>query len=368
MLKGDNETNGSTPPYYGFSAEWNGGMLEIGDYQKNSANTTTCAAFRVKDAAFLQVNNAYVENYGTYCDNSFHYWVSHNGRVNLRGVMPSNLAAWYNKYEDNATICQDVGPDNGGASAGIYRFESRTPYCIGRDWDKVTWGPPTFPTGGSNGRHGYPGQEMVDVYGTRWRQVQKTQASGYDTFAYGNELHDNARWGPAPGTNRIVIPVNAATLNAGNSMLYWNQADMLLKDLHFVVDEAFTCSGGSFSIGNSCRRYFYITATQAAAANLTAGATISSHDNDNATHSALGWSFVTTTTSVHEADNKTITSTSATTGTHRALFMPGYSTADMTGAWESTLLNSYIGIYPSCGSSWTTGSGWVVMTVEPLEY
>jgi hypothetical protein len=360
MLKGDNETNGSTPPYYGFSAEWNGGMLEIGDYQKNSANTTTCAAFRVKDAAFLQVNNAYVENYGTYCDNSFHYWVSHNGRVNLRGVMPSNLAAWYSKYEDNSTICQDLGPDNGGASAGIYRFESRTPYCIGRDWDKVTWGPPTFPTGGSNGRHGYPGQEMVDVYGTRWRQVQKTQASGYDTFAYGNELHDNARW--CPISPKIIIPFDNDTLNAGNWMLFWAECDYVITGLDIVVKDAFAVTGdgnctglGGFAgirVGTDTNYDTFIKGGQTAGAttaNLAvAGKVIRAIDNDAAA-SVLGHTSTTN---------------------HPAHFMTGVDTSH-AGAGYADHNGTYIGVYPcptTATGSWTAGSGHFVITGYSLEY
>lgn len=360
FLQGDNETNGTAPPYYGFGVKWNGGMMEIGDKDMNATATTTCAAFRVKDGVNLFVENAYIENYSTYCDNSLHYWVTNNSRANLQGGNVS-LRHGYQLYEDNSTICQHGYSDQAGSSFGSRWYSSTTPFCMGRNYDLAIFGNPAFPTTGGT-RYGYPGEEVVDVYGNRWRQVQKTQEAPYNTFAYGKWLYNNSRW--APVGNRIIIPVDNATLEAGNSMLYWNQADLLLKDLYFVVDEAFTCSGGSVAIGNSSRRYFYITTTQAAAANLTAGAVINAHDNDNATGSALGWSFA--TTSEHEADNHTITSTTA--GTHRALFMPGYSTADITGDWEATLLNSYIGVYPTCGSHWTTGKGYVVMIVESLEY
>lgn len=359
FVKGDNETAGV---YSGLSVSWEGGSLEIGGNDMNATTDAYCNAFRVKDGARLSVKNAYIENYHAHCaGHSYHFWASNDSYVE---VSDGNigLTAWYSRTDDNSTICQ-LSP--GVHEAEPYKMNGTAgpvnKFCVGKNADKKSWGPPNFPlaTAPAGGYAAYHGQVFIDSFGTRWLEVEDTGLGG----AWGSAIYQTHRWGPMDG--RIVIgPITAATLNAGNGLLYWNQANMVVKDLQFVVTTTFTetdagtCEGlgghQGIQIGsNSSHKSKFIgyQSNQGDPANLLEGVVVRAWDN-NDTSAALSWAGA----------------------TRKAYYMPGYDTTHITGDWETDHEPSFIAIYP-CPSTgyggagtWTAGEGYIVMDVEMLEY
>jgi hypothetical protein len=348
FLKGDNGTTET-----GFSVKWSGGMLEGGDPAMQATNTTGCTAFRVKNRVALTVENAYVENYADYCDTAdIHYWASNNSYVGIHGGSPG-LAYWYSKYEDNSTICQETPSWEDSEAYQMYGEAGPVNrYCIGRITDKKTWGPPNFPvaTMPSGGWGSYKGAIYMDAYGVRWIQVGDTGTSG-TSLVYPGE---STQWAPMDGI--VIIPFDNETLNAGNSLVYWNQAEkFLLTDVDVVVTEAFThsnttgCGGtGYVTLGvTDAKSYFVGNSTiQGNVANLTLRNVVSSHDN-NSTEAKLDWGT-----------------------THKSFLMDGYSPKEMTdnSTWEQDRAYSYIGMYPcpytacvTCDGVWTSGKGYIVV-------
>lgn len=348
LLKGDNGTTET-----GFSVRWTGGMLEGGDPAMQATNTTGCTAFRVKNRVSLTVENTYIENYVNYCDSGdIHFWASNNSYVGIHGGK-SGLAHWYSKYEDNSTICQETPAWDDSEAYQMYGEAGPVNrYCIGRITDKKTWGPPNFPvaTMPSGGWGSYKGAIYTDAYGVRWIQVGDTGTSGTSLVFPG----ESTQWAPMDGI--VIIPFDNETLNAANSLVYWNQVDkFLLTDVDVVVTEAFThsnttgCGGtGYFTLGiDDAKSYFVGNSTiQGNVANLTLRNVVSSHDN-NSTEAKLDWDT-----------------------THKSFLMDGYSPKEMTdnSTWENDRPYSYIGMYPcpytaciTCDGVWTHGSGYIVI-------
>lgn len=358
----------------GFAVTWTGGKIQ--DVENPSGNSIGVNA---QNGVTLDVSMGHMELASS--GKAVEYSLHNKSKVNMRsgrGLYDDVI------LEDNSTIC-----DYTGTATALFHQKGtgQSPFCISdTPGDKLTFGSPNFPTSSSQSFSGYgawKGVLSTDAYGNKWRQVESdaTSTANYYTAV----ISGNNRYSPVEG--RIKIPISYTDLNAGNALKYWNETDFVVTAVDFVVDEAFTdnetsgCTGGVgwINVGTTPHRDYYLSDTQTLASKLTAGAVIRAWDNDNATSSALRWSFATATSSVHEADNKTITSTSATTGTHKALFMPGHKVEMQTYSpgWEdnATYMNSYIAIYPcpytgclSCDGKWKSGSGYLVITGYPLEY
>lgn len=190
---------------------------------------------------------------------------------------------------------------------------------------------------------------------------------------------------------RIIIPFDSTTLNQGNTVVWFAQADFVVTGMDVIIKTAFEtsnaasvlCGGvaGQFSVGTVKHRERFLSANQLSVANLTAKRVIRAYDNDNSTSGVLQYSY--TSTSTLGDDNQTITTT--TVGDHgdtALMYMTGYDLKIMTDhpTWSDNATlpyeDSYVMLSPcpytdciGCSDeTWTGGAGYLVITGYPLEY
>ena len=339
-LHGDNATTCPNLPagrYSGFDARWTGGQIEVTRYGGDS--------IRVTNGVNASFHGIYLEpDYDSFRRYANGYVLHGGSSVEVE----SSMVSFPNTIDGNSTLCASNSLLS--YAFGVGSKSPLTRACIGdRISDKLTHGPPNFPSMSQSHGSGFIGTKgiiSVDAMGTRWLDTQTGKS-------------EQSRWVPMDG--RVIVPFDYRDAEAGAyKVLFWAQENFVITAVDVIIDRTFMvdgegiayCAGidslAGIAVGTMPHRNKFISQTDGAYQNMTSGRVIRANAN------------------VHPEN---------VLGGNKAYLARGSSVSSYLQSearWATNYEESYVTIFfcpnVTTGNHWTAGSGYVVIYGYPLKF